>query len=853
MQPSQWTEQTQRLLSDAFDIAQQLSHAQVQDTHVAKAISISDVCDDLFQSCNINKQELMTVADDAIKQMAQVSTNQQPTGSKELSELLQAAWSISKSFDDQLIASSSIFLAFYKINTAFSSLLKQRIPLDGEACISAEKERRKGVKMTNPTDENQIDALKKYGRDLVEQVRDGKIDPIIGRDEEIRRVIQILSRKTKNNPVLIGDPGVGKTAIVEGLAWRIMKKDVPFGLKEKRLIELDMGALIAGAKYRGEFEERLKAVLNQVQQAQGNIILFIDELHNLIGAGKTEGAMDAANLLKPMLARGELRCIGATTFDEYRLHIEKDAALERRFQRITVLEPTIEDTISILRGLKDRFESYHGVNILDEAIVASANLSARYITDRFLPDKAIDLIDEACASIRVDMDSMPEILENLTRKIMQLEIEEKALQKETDQVTLERLITLKKELGNLKSERDVLHEKWVKEKEKLDQAKQAKEKLEQAKLDLEYAQNEALYEKAAQLQYETIPQLEKLIALQQHLEEGSLIQEKVDEDLIAQIVSKWTNIDVSKLLSSTKAKYLQLASKLKERVIGQDEAVNLVADAILRSKAQIHDEHRPLGSFMFLGPTGVGKTEVAKALAENLFDDESKIVRIDMSEYMEKHSVSRLIGAPPGYVGYEQGGQLTEAIRRSPYSIVLLDEIEKAHPEVFSILLQVLDEGRLTDSKGVHVDFKNTLIIMTSNLGYEYAFEPIKEQKTKNYHHVIDQYFKPEFINRIDEIVIFDALTTEVLRGIVDKFINELQARLKRQHLVLTVTDKAKESILAIGQDLQFGARPIKRHIQKSIETKIARAILENDDENKTHIIVDFDNQQYVVTMRNAS
>jgi ATP-dependent Clp protease ATP-binding subunit ClpB len=853
MQPNQWTEQTQRLLSDAFDMAQQSSHTQVLDTHLAKAISISDACDGLFQVCDISKQELMTVADDAMKQVAQVSLNQQPTSSKELSELLQAAWSISQLFNDQLIASSSMFLALYKINTAFSTLLKQRIPLDVDACIQVEIERRKGVTMTNPTDENQIDALKKYGRDLVEQVRDGKIDPIIGRDEEIRRVIQILSRKTKNNPVLIGDPGVGKTAIVEGLAWRIMKKDVPFGLKEKRLIELDMGSLIAGAKYRGEFEERLKAVLNQVQQAQGSIILFIDELHNLIGAGKTEGAMDAANLLKPMLARGELRCIGATTFDEYRLHIEKDAALERRFQRITVLEPSIEDTISILRGLKDRFESYHGVNILDEAIVASANLSARYITDRFLPDKAIDLIDEACASIRVDMDSMPEILESLTRKIMQLEIEEKALQKETDQVTLERLIALKKELSNLKSERDVLHEKWVKEKEKLDQAKHAKEKLEQAKLDLEHAQNEALYEKAAQLQYETIPQLEKLIANQQHLEEDSLIQEKVDEDLIAQIVSKWTNIDVTKLLSSTKSKYLQLASKLKERVIGQNEAVNLVADAILRSKAQIHDEHRPLGSFMFLGPTGVGKTEVAKALAENLFDDESKIVRIDMSEYMEKHSVSRLIGAPPGYVGYEQGGQLTEAIRRSPYSIVLLDEIEKAHPEVFSILLQVLDEGRLTDSKGVHVDFKNTLIIMTSNLGYEYAFESNKELKSKGYHHVIDQYFKPEFINRIDEIVIFDALTTETLKGIVDKFINELQSRLKRQHLVLTVTDQVKDNILLIGQDLQFGARPIKRHIQKAIETKIARAILENDDETKTHVIVDLQNEQYVVHMRNAS
>ncbi len=853
MQPNQWTEQTQRILSDAYEIAQQSSHASVFDAHVLKAIVNCDACDLFFIECKIDKQKINQVADEALKTIAKTSNSQEPVGSKELSSLLQAALTISQVFKDQLIASSALFLAFYKIDTTCSSLIKKNIPIDVDRCVLIEKERRKGVTMSNPTDENQIDALKKYGRDLVEQVRDGRIDPIIGRDEEIRRVIQILSRKTKNNPVLIGEPGVGKTAIVEGLAWRIMKKDVPFGLKEKRLIELDMGALIAGAKYRGEFEERLKAVLNQVQQAQGNIILFIDELHNLIGAGKTEGAMDAANLLKPMLARGELRCIGATTFDEYRLHIEKDAALERRFQRIIVLEPSIEDTISILRGLKDRYESYHGVNILDEAIVAAAHLSARYITDRFLPDKAIDLIDEACASIRVDMDSMPEVLEGLTRRIMQLEIEEKALQKETDQVTLDRLITLKKELNKLKSEESVLHAQWVKEKEKLDQAKQAKEKLEQAKLDLEQARNDVQYEKAAQLQYETIPQLEHLIATQQSMEGNHLIQEKVDEDLIAHIVSKWTNIEVSKLLSSTKAKYLKLESKLKERVIGQDEAVGLVSDAILRSKAQIHDEHRPLGSFMFLGPTGVGKTEVAKALAENLFDDESKIVRIDMSEYMERHSVARLIGAPPGYVGYEEGGQLTEAIRRSPYSIVLFDEIEKAHPEVFSILLQVLDEGRLTDSKGIHVDFKNTLIIMTSNLGYEFAFETDKQTKTNGYQHVIRQYFKPEFINRIDEIIVFDVLTIEALKGIVEKFIRELQKRLKHQNRILTVSDQAKAHILAVGQDPQFGARPIKRHIQKAIETKIARAILENEDEKNMMIHVDWSNQDYIVKMTHAS
>ena len=850
MNPEKWTEALKNVISQAYEMAVSLNHTEFSDAHIMKALSMNHDFHYFLKACDIDVQKLQQVIDEVLSMFAMSSNNNEPTPSVAINHLLKQTETISKEFNDRLLSTVSVFLAEYQLNSACATQLKKQLPINIQTCIQIEKDRRKGMTMTNPNDENQVEALKKYGRDLVALVKEGHIDPIIGRDEEIRRVIQILSRKTKNNPVLIGDPGVGKTAIVEGLAWRIMKKDVPLSLKEKQLIELDMGLLIAGAKYRGEFEERLKAVLNEVEKAQGNIIFFIDELHNLIGAGKSEGAMDAANLLKPMLARGQLRCIGATTFDEYRLHIEKDAALERRFQKVSVFEPSIEDTVSILRGLKDRFESYHGVTILDEAIVAAAQLSSRYITDRFLPDKAIDLIDEACASIRVDMDSMPEVLENLTRRIMQLEIEEKALIKETDKVTLERLEDLRNELSKLKSEKDTLYNQWSQEKQVLDQAKEAKEKLESAKLQLEQAQNDMNYEQAAKLQYETIPTLEKQIASQQQFQHEGLIVEKVDEDLIAHIVSKWTNIEVNKLLSSTKAKYLQLESQLRKRVMGQDHALKLVSDAILRSKAQIHDEHRPLGSFIFLGPTGVGKTEVAKSLAENLFDDENKIVRIDMSEYMEKHSVARLIGAPPGYVGYEQGGQLTEAIRRHPYSIVLLDEIEKAHPEVFSILLQVLDEGRLTDSKGVSVDFKNTLIIMTSNIGYEYAFEADRNIKEKGYQASLHQHFKPEFINRIDEVVIFDALNQEVLAQIVDKFIRELEIRLKRQEYTLIVDQQVKDEILKVGQDSQFGARPIKRHIQKHIETLIAYAILKNDDENKTKIQLSLKNNVYDVSLQ---
>ena len=704
--------------------------------------------------------------------------------------------------------------------------------------------------MSEKENEGQLDALKKYGHDIVQDVKDGKIDPVIGRDEEIRRVIEILSRKTKNNPVLIGEPGVGKTAIVEGLAWRIMKGDVPLGLKDKRLIELDMGALIAGAKYRGEFEERLKGVLKEVQKAEGNIILFIDELHNLVGAGKTEGSMDAANLLKPLLARGELKCIGATTFDEYRKYIEKDRALERRFQKIMVNEPTVEDTISILRGLKDRFESHHGVQIKDEAIIAAAVLSNRYITDRFLPDKAIDLIDEACASIRVEMDSMPKELDELSRKIMTLQIEETSLKEDHDDKAKERLLEIQKELASLNEEKEKKFSIWEDEKKKMSEVKDSKELLEKAKLEFTQAQNDADYEKAAKLKYETIPNLEKIISEADNNKNLQMIQQVVDEDMIASVVSRWTHIEVNKLMSSEREKILKLADFLRNRVIGQDEALKIVSDSIIRSKANIQDENRPLGSFLFLGPTGVGKTEVAKSLAEQLFDDESKIIRIDMSEYMEKFSVSRLIGAPPGYVGYEEGGQLTEAVRRNPYSIVLLDEIEKAHPDVFNILLQILDDGRATDSKGITVDFKNTIIIMTSNLGSEYAFESDKEVRKNHYLDEVERFFKPELINRIDEIVVFNSLDNNSLSLIADKFLNELRSRLESKDIELEVSDKARNRILTYGVDPIYGARPMKRHIQKEIETEVAKKILENPNIEGRTIYIDANDDGYILSIK---
>lgn len=679
------------------------------------------------------------------------------------------------------------------------------------------------------------DILEKFGRDIVEEVRKGKIDPVIGRDDEIRRIIQVLARKTKNNVILIGEAGVGKTAIIEGLALRIAKDDVPLTLKGKTIYELDMGALVAGAKYRGEFEERLKAVLNKIKESEGRIILFIDEIHLIVGAGKTEGALDAGNMLKPMLARGEIDCIGATTLNEYRQYIEKDRALERRFQQVIVQEPSVADTISILRGLKERYETFHGVQITDGAIVSAAVLSNRYLTDRYLPDKAIDLIDEACSSIRVEIDSMPEELDENERKITQLEIEKLALEKEKDEASKYRLQKLVAELDILKTETAKLKEKWLAEKEKINQAKDIKKKIENAKFELDNSFNKGDYKRSSELKYGIIPELEKKLEALQIREKDSLLSEIVTEELIQKIISKATNIPISRIAKGEKDKVLNLKETLRRRVIGQDQAVELVSDAIIRQRAGIKDQNRPIGSFLFLGPTGVGKTEVARSLAEALFDSENHIIRLDMSEYMEKFAVSRLIGAPPGYIGYEEGGQLTEKVRRSPYSIVLFDEIEKAHIDVFNILLQILDDGRLTDSQGRIVDFKNTIIIMTSNLGSEYLLNENNVDKVQT---LIRQTFKPEFINRIDDIIIFKPLTKDVQLKVIDKLLNILTARLYNEHYLITFSNAAKELILKSSYSYEYGARSLKRFIQKEIETLLAKAII-----NETILV----NQKYEV------
>lgn len=841
------SEALNRVITKAVEIAKESKHANVDCIHMYKAIFIDYTLDSLFERCNIDKQQAIKLLD---IELSNVSTcNNDNIGiSNTLNTTIINAQKYKEKFNEGYLSLASVLLALLENNAHISKELINHLKIDKNLLYQQELERRGGNKMENQFDENNIEALSKYGRDLVEEVKNNKIDPVIGRDDEIRRVIQILSRKSKNNPILIGEPGVGKTAIVEGIAWRINKNDVPSSLKNKKLIELDMGSLIAGAKYRGEFEERLKAILNEVKQAQGNVILFIDEIHNLVGAGKSEGSMDAANLLKPMLARGELRCIGATTFDEYRKYIEKDAALERRFQRVNVSEPTLEDTIAILRGLKDRFETYHGVKILDDAIISAVTLSTRYITDRFLPDKAIDLIDEACASLRVEIDSMPQEIDELARKIMQLEIEVQALKNDKSSKTKDRMLQINNELNDLKSIKDVLYTKWMDEKKVIDDVKNYKAELELAKLDLENAQNSASYELAARLQYSTIPDLEKKInELMINKDDNALIQETITEENIAKIVSKWSGIDVNKLVQSQRTKLLNLKDTLARRVIGQDEALELVSDAILRSKAQIQDDKRPIGSFLFLGPTGVGKTEVAKSLAEQLFDNENKIIRIDMSEYMEKHSVSRLIGAPPGYVGYEEGGQLSEAVRRNPYSIILFDEIEKAHPDVFNILLQILDDGRITDSKGVLVDFKNTILIMTSNLGSQYAFEVNSKDKYMN---EVKMYFKPEFINRIDEIVVFNALDDTILKQIAKKFVLELAIRLKQQDIALELSNKAYELIARQGVDVVYGARPMKRYIQRNIETLIAKHIISSDDLKDKTIYVDVVNDKFIVSVK---
>ena len=698
----------------------------------------------------------------------------------------------------------------------------------------------------NPYEENLQNVLEKYGRDITKSAKDGKIDPVIGRDDEIRSITRVLSRKTKNNPVLIGEPGVGKTAIIEGLAMRIVKGDVPNSLKDKTIWELDMGALIAGAKYRGEFEERLKAVLKEVKDSDGNIIMFIDEIHMIVGAGALEGAMDAGNMLKPMLARGEIHCIGATTLNEYRKYIEKDGALERRFQKIMVSEPTVLDTITILRGLKQRLEVYHGVNIKDKALVAAATLSDRYITSRFLPDKAIDLIDEACATIKVQMESVPTEIDTLTREIMQKEIEKQALKKEKDDISKNRIIELDKEISSLKEKETDLRNRWNDEKEINTKISKKKEEIEKAHYELDVAENNYDLENAAKLRHGTIPRLEKELEELNKQNKSDILSDTVDEDDIARIISKWTNIPISKLVGSERDKLLHLEENMKKRVMGQDDAIKLVSDAIIRARAGIKDPNRPIGSFIFLGPTGVGKTEVARTLAYELFDDEKHMIRIDMSEYMEPHSVARLIGSPPGYVGYDDGGQLTEAVRRNPYSIVLFDEIEKAHRDVFNILLQILDDGRITDSQGRTVDFKNTIIIMTSNLGSEHILEN-KENANELVLNELKHTFKPEFINRIDEIIIFKSLSKEVVNDILNKIIKDVESRLKDKNIKINVTDNAKDYIINNSYDERYGARPIKRYVSRNIETLIANNIISNNINYGDKITIDVNDNQFTI------
>ena len=698
----------------------------------------------------------------------------------------------------------------------------------------------------NPYEENLQNVLEKYGRDITKSAKDGKIDPVIGRDDEIRSITRVLSRKTKNNPVLIGEPGVGKTAIIEGLAMRIIKGDVPNSLKDKTIWELDMGALIAGAKYRGEFEERLKAVLKEIKESDGNIIMFIDEIHMIVGAGALEGAMDAGNMLKPMLARGEIHCIGATTLNEYRKYIEKDGALERRFQKIMVSEPTVIDTITILRGLKQRLEVYHGVNIKDKALVAAATLSDRYITSRFLPDKAIDLIDEACATIKVQMESVPTEIDTLTREIMRKEIEKQALKKEKDDISKNRIIELDKEISSLKEKESDLRKRWNDEKDINTKISKKKEEIEKANYELEVAENNYDLESAARLRHGTIPKLERELEELNKINKSDILSDTVDEDDIARIISKWTNIPISKLVGSERDKLLHLEDNMKKRVMGQDDAIKLVSDAIIRARAGIKDPNRPIGSFIFLGPTGVGKTEVARTLAYELFDDEKHMIRIDMSEYMEPHSVARLIGSPPGYVGYDDGGQLTEAVRRNPYSIVLFDEIEKAHRDVFNILLQILDDGRITDSQGRTVDFKNTIIIMTSNLGSEHILEN-KENANELVLNELKHTFKPEFINRIDEIIIFKSLSKEVVYDILNKIIKDVESRLKDKNIKINVTDNAKDYIINNSYDERYGARPIKRYVSRNIETLIANNIISNNINYGDKITIDVNDNQFTI------
>ncbi len=858
MDINRFTEKAQEALAAAQQLAVRLSYQQVDVEHLLLALLEQEqgLASPILRKCDVSVETLKERVQRELERLPKVSVTSggpdQVYITGRLNRLLAQSEQEAQRLKDDFVSVEHILLALTEDTGTAGRTLKE-FGVTRERLMRALQEVRGHQRVTSQNPEGTYQALERYGRDLTQLARQGKLDPVIGRDDEIRRVIQVLSRRTKNNPVLIGEPGVGKTAIVEGLATRIVRGDVPEGLKNRRVVSLDMGALIAGAKYRGEFEERLKAVLKEVQSSQGEIILFIDELHTVVGAGKAEGAMDAGNLLKPMLARGELHCIGATTLDEYRKHIEKDAALERRFQPVLVDQPSVEDTISILRGLKERYEVHHKVTIKDSALVAAAVLSNRYITDRFLPDKAIDLVDEAAAKLRTEIDSMPSELDEIHRRVMQLEIEREALKKETDPASRDRLAKLEKELADLKAEQDALRAQWKEEKEGVQRLGELREQLEQARRELDLAKQAGDLARASELQYGKLPDLERQIRVLELTQSGGLgnrrlIQEEVTEEDIAEVVSRWTGIPVSKLLEGEIQKLLHLPEELHQRVIGQDEAVKAVAEAVVRARSGLKDPNRPIGSFIFLGPTGVGKTELARALAEFLFDDERAMIRIDMSEYQEKHTVARLLGAPPGYVGFEEGGQLTEAVRRRPYCVILFDEIEKAHHDVFNVLLQLLDDGRLTDGQGRTVDFKNTLVIMTSNIGshriLDYrgsfagdSYERMKETVLEE----LRRHFRPEFLNRVDDIIVFHALSEDHLKEIVDIQLGRLRERLAERHMRLELTDEARTHLVRVGYDPTYGARPLKRAIQKEIETQLARLLLQGEVRDGQTVVVDFD------------